>query len=121
MGSVHVLADDGDAAVVLDSGVDDDALVRPGDDASAVGAEDPGLRDGGEALADPHVEVVQRRGAQLDEDVVGAWFGVGCILVAEHLGPAVVVDPHRLHPAPSWQDGTSLVAMHVTWPNRPMM
>ena len=55
------------------------------DDAGAVGAEDPRLRHRRETLADPDVEVVQRRGAELDQDLSGAWHRVGGVLVAEHL------------------------------------
>src|SRR2546430_1722367 len=62
-----------------------------------VRAEDARLRYGRQSLTDPHVEVVQRSGAQLDEDLSVAWHRVGGLLVAEHLGTAVFVDPDRLH------------------------
>ena len=71
---VRVLADDRDLVAVLDARVDHDAPSeavgrRRAHDAGAVGAEDARLGDGGPALTDPEVEVIQRGRAQLDEDV----------------------------------------------------
>ena len=97
MGAVGVLADDRDAAVVLDPGVDDHALVGPGDDPGAVGAEDARLRDRRETLADPEVEMVERRRPQLHEHVVRAGFRIGHLFVPQHLGAAVLVDSDRFH------------------------
>src|SRR3954453_12275165 len=42
--------------------------------------------------------MVERRGAQTNEHLAGPGLRVGSVLVAEHLGPAVLVDAHRLHP-----------------------
>ena len=54
--------------LVREAGVDHDALVGAGDHAGAVGAEDVRLRRrDGQPLPDPDVEVVERRGAELDE------------------------------------------------------
>ena len=103
---VGVLADHGHAAVVHDAGVDDDAL--PGlealdalaqilDDACAVRAEDPRLRHGRQALAHPHVQVIQRCGAQPDQHLAGGGRRIRDVLVAQHLGTAVLVDANRLH------------------------
>src|SRR5581483_4071743 len=95
--AVSRLADDVHAAVVHDARVDDDALVGARDHAGAVGAQDARLRHGGQPLADPDVEVVERGRAQLDEHVAVARLGVGHVLVAQHLRPAVLVDPNSLH------------------------
>ena len=65
---VGVLADHGDAPVVRDAGVHDDALAdlepvdtfaERRDDSGAVGSEDARLRNRGKTLAHPDVEVVQ--------------------------------------------------------------
>jgi len=86
--------------------VEDDALaeLEPGhvlaerlDHTGPVGAEDPRLRDGRQALADPDVEVVERGGAEPDEHLAGAGERIGRLLEHEHLGPAVLVDPNRAH------------------------
>ena len=66
---VTVLADHVDrAGRRLDAGIDHDALAGVDADARAVGAEDPRLRDGREAFADPDVEMVQRGRVQADEN-----------------------------------------------------
>jgi hypothetical protein len=96
VGAVGVLADHGDPIAVLEPRVDDDPpsrLVQPG----AVGAEDPWLRHGGQPSAYPDVEMVHGRSPQLDQDVLGPGFRIGRVLVAEDLGPAVLVDPHGFH------------------------
>ncbi len=74
-----------------------DPLVRPGQHPGSVGAENPRLRNGREALANPDVEVVERRRAQLDENLAVARLRVGNLLVAQHVGTAVLMDPDRLH------------------------
>ena len=94
---VHRLADDVHLPAGHDPGVDHDALVGARDHAGAVGAEDARLGHGGQALADPDVEVVQRRGAQLDERFALARDGIGDVLVAQDLGAAVLMDPNCLH------------------------
>jgi hypothetical protein len=100
VGAVRVLADHGDPIAVLEPRVDQYA--PPGVvHAGAVGAEDSGLRYRGQPPAHPDVQMVQRRGAQVDEDVVGPRLRIGRILVAQHLGPAVLVDPDRFHGARS--------------------
>ena len=66
-------------------------------DPGAVGSENPRLRHGGPAAPDPEVEMVERGGAKLDEHLVRARLGIGRVLVAENLGPAVLVDPDCLH------------------------
>src|SRR5205807_4768866 len=104
--AVEVLADDADPAVVLESRVDHHPVAGreiPGlvpdrlHDARAVGAEDPRLRHRRETLADPDVQVVERCRAQTDEYVARARLRVGCVLVPEDFGPAVLVDTHGLH------------------------
>ena len=68
--SVRVLADDGDRGrAVLESRVDHDPLAGVDADARAVGAEDPRLRHRGQPLANPEVEVVQRSGAQGNQNL----------------------------------------------------
>ena len=103
MCAVRVLADDRDPPVAMvEAGIDDhpialgEAIARD-DDSSAVRAEDARLRNGREAFPHPHVEVVQRRRAQFDEDLSCAWHRIWCVLVAEHLGAAVLVDSNGLH------------------------
>ena len=90
----------------LDAGVDHDraarleavdAVAERLDDAGAVRAEDARLRHRRQALADPDVEVVQRRGAQPDEHLARGRHGIRHLLEHEHLRPAVLVDPNRLH------------------------
>ena len=56
-----------------------------------------GFVDRGQPSPQPDVEVVERGGAQLDEHLAGPGLRVGNLLVAEHLGPALLVDPDRLH------------------------
>ena len=97
MRSVHVLAHDRDRLAVLEPGVDDDLLARVLPDAGAVRPEDARLGHRRESLADPEVEMVERRGAKLDEDVLRARLGVGRVLVAEDVRAAVRVDSHRFH------------------------
>ena len=105
---VRVLADDGDLPVAeIVPWIDDHPVagrkaVSGNHDSGAVGAEDPGLRHGRETLADPDVEVVERGGAQLDQDLSWAWHRIGHVFVAEHVGPAVVVNAHGFHRAQSF-------------------
>ena len=66
-------------------------------DARAVGAEDPRLRHRREALADPDVEMVQRRGVQPDEHFARRGHRIGHLFEDEDLGAAVLMDPHRAH------------------------
>src|SRR6478736_676035 len=42
--------------------------------------------------------MVERGSAQTDEHLARPGLGIGRVLVAENLGPAVLVDPNRLHP-----------------------
>ena len=112
---VHVLPVDGDHVTVVDARVDHDPLprieARPAlDDAGAVGAEDPRLGSRWAAAANPEVDVVQGRGAEADQHLVRAGDRVRRIFVAEHLGPAVLVDPDRLHGA----DRNPLVFHHLS-------
>jgi hypothetical protein len=93
--AVHVLADDGDLAVVLDAGVDQHAA--PVDEPGSVGAEDSRLRHRGQPLPDPDVQAVQRRGPELDEHLARPGLRVGRVFVAQDLGAAVLVDPHGFH------------------------
>ena len=67
--------------------------------AGPVGAEDARLGHRGEPPPQPDVETVERGGAQLDEHLAGARHRVGHLLVAQHLGPALLVDADRLHAA----------------------
>ena len=104
--AVGVLADDGDPVVVRDARVDDDALpeletldpvAERDDDARAVGAEDARLRNRGQTLANPDVEVVEAGRAEADEHLARAGLRIGDVLDAEDLRPAVLVDAHGLH------------------------
>src|SRR5919201_1006190 len=97
MSPVHVLADDGDRVAVLEPRVDDDALAAVLADARAVGSQDPRLRHRRKPFPNPEVEMVQRRRAQTDDDLVRPGFGLRGILVAQYLGSAVLVNPDRLH------------------------
>ena len=107
MRPVRVLADNGDLPVAeLVARVDDDPVagceaVSGDHDSGAVGTEDSRLRHGRQALADPQVEVVERRRAQLDQDLSGAWHRIGGVLVAKHVRPAVLVNAHGFHRAQS--------------------
>src|SRR5207302_905900 len=65
--------------------------------AGPVRAEDPRLRHRRKPFADPDVEMVERRGAKRDQNLAGPGLRIGSVLIAEHLGPAVLVDPDRLH------------------------
>jgi hypothetical protein len=98
-----VLADD--AGTVGEAGVDHDplallealdAVADFGDDPGAVGAEDARLRDGGEALPEPEVEMVERGRAQANEDFSPPRARVLDLVEAQDLGAAVLVDPNRL-------------------------
>ena len=106
MRPVAVLADHGNRVAVLEPGVEHDALAHVQaidaladrlDDAGAVGAEDAGLRDGGEPPAHPDVEVVERRRAEPDEHLARAGHRVGDLLDPQHLGAAVLVDTGGEH------------------------
>jgi hypothetical protein len=91
-----VLADHGDPVAVLETGIDHHPapqLVH----ARAVGAEDARLRDRRQPAPNPEVEPVERRGAELDQDVVRARLRIRCVFVAEHLRAAVLVDADCLH------------------------
>jgi hypothetical protein len=66
-------------------------------DAGSIGTEDARLGNGWEALADPDVEMVQRRGAEAYEHLAGPGLRIRRFLEHEHLGPAVLVDPNRAH------------------------
>ena len=90
----------------LDAGIEDDALadLQAGhsvaqclDHSGPVGAEDARLRHGRQSLANPDVEMVQRRGAEAHEHLARSSLRIGCLLEHEHLGPAVLVDSHRPH------------------------
>jgi hypothetical protein len=102
---VGVLADHGDPAVVRNAGVDDDALsdVEPLEtvaerrhDPGAVGSEDARLRNRGEALAHPDVEVVQPCGTQRHENLAGCGHGIVDVFVAKDVGASVLVYAHGL-------------------------
>ena len=103
--AVAVLADDGDRVAVLHAGIENDPLacleaadpVARHDDAGAVRAQDPWLGDGGEALAHPDVEVVERRRMEPNEHLTRARNGIRDVLDAQDLGAPVLVDPCREH------------------------
>ena len=42
--------------------------------------------------------MVERGSAQTDEHLARPGLGIGRVLVAQNLGPAVLVDPNCLHP-----------------------
>ena len=105
--AVAVLADHVDSPVArLDAGIDDDplagleaahAVAQLLDNTRSVRSEDARLRHRRHSLADPDVEMVQRRGAQADEHLACSGLRIGRLLEHEHLGAAVLVDPHRAH------------------------
>ncbi len=104
MRPVHVLTDDPGALV--EAWIDDDlvalaeavdALTERHDDAGAVGAEDARLRSRGEAAAQPDVQMVEARRPEPDQDLARTGDRVGRVLVAEDLGPSVLVDPDGFH------------------------
>ena len=104
--AVGVLAEHRDRVPVLEPGVEHDAVADGEavdsrserlDDAGAVRSQDPGLRHGREAHAHPHVEVVERRGCEADENLAVGRLRIGNVLVPEDLRPAVLVDSDRLH------------------------
>ncbi len=71
-----------------------DAFPERLDGPRAVGAEDPRLRHGREALAHPEIEVVERAGAKADEHLAGRGLGVGRVLVPQDVGASVLVDSY---------------------------
>ena len=81
----------------LDARVYDDTFARVDPNARAVGAEDPWLRDGRQAFPKPDVEMVERGCVQTDEDFARPGLRIGDVLEDEHLGAAVLMDPHRAH------------------------
>ncbi len=109
-----MLSDDGHTSVVEQAGIHDDAIARrePGDaladgldDACSVRAEDSRLRDRGQALADPDVEVVHACCSKLDEHLACFWLWIRDVLIGKDLGSAVLVNSDRLHEAESSHDG----------------
>src|SRR5581483_4029331 len=67
------------------------------DEAGAVGAEDARLRHRRKPLADPDVEVVERRRAHADEHLARPRDGIGRLLEHEHLRSSVLVDTDCAH------------------------
>src|SRR5207248_9625223 len=98
---VHVRAEPRGRLAVLEPRVDHDLLARVLADPGAVRAEDARLGHRRKSLPDPEVEMVERSRAQTDEDLPGPRLGIGRVLVAENLRPAVLMDPDRLHAAQS--------------------
>ncbi len=94
--AIHVLADDADPVAVLDPGVNDHPPTRLVE-AGAVCAEDPRLRNGREPCSNPEVEAIERGCAKLDHHLAIRGHRVRRLLVAKDFGPAVLVDPDRLH------------------------
>ena len=97
-----MLADHVDAVRARDPGIDHHALAggearAADDDSRAVRAEDARLRHRRKTLAHPQVEPVERGGSELDQHIVGPRSRIGRVLVAQHLGPAVLVNADRLH------------------------
>src|SRR5215831_12411964 len=95
--AVPVLADDRDPVAVLEARVDHDALAGVDTNARAVGSEDVRLRHRRQAFANPDVEVIQRRGAEIDQHLPALRHGIRRILVAENLRSSVVVYTDGLH------------------------
>ena len=79
-------------------------LTERSDDAGAVRAQDARLRNGGQSLPDPDVEMVESGGSKLDEYLAGRGLGIGDVLVAKDLGSTVLVDANGLHEAESSHD-----------------
>ena len=104
MRPVHVLTHD--PGPLVEARVDDDlvalpeavdALAERHDDAGAVGSEDARLGRGGEAAAEPDVQVVEARRPQADQHLARPGDRIGRVLVPENLGPSVLVDPNGFH------------------------
>ena len=104
--AVGMLAEHRDQVPVLEAGVEHDPVADGEavdsrserlDDPGAVRSQDPGLRHGREAHAHPHIEVVERRGCEADENLAVGRFRIGNVLVPQDLRPAVLVDSDRLH------------------------
>ncbi len=95
--AVGGLAENVHLAVAYDRGVDDNALVRARQHAGAVGAEDARLRHRRKSLANPDVQMIERRRPQFDEHLALGGLGIGDLLVAQDLGAAVLMDSDRLH------------------------
>jgi hypothetical protein len=111
--AVGVLADHRDPPVVRDAWVHDDALAdveavdgvsERCDHAGAVRTEDARLRNRRQALAHPHVEVVQRGCSERHQDLALFRDGVVDVLVAKHVEASVLVYAHGLHEAESSHD-----------------
>ena len=87
---VRLLAEDRDERAMLDSRVDHDSIAdgepfhvfaQARDDPRAVGSENVRLGSGGQTIANPDIEMVQRRCPQLDQNLAGTSCGIGHILV----------------------------------------
>ena len=94
------------AAAAEQAGIDQDRLpdldplrVRPElrDDARAVGAERPRLRHRRKPAPEPHVEVVERGGAEPYDGGAALRLGRLDVLEAQDLGAAVLMDSYRSH------------------------
>ena len=106
VGAVAMLAEHRDRVPVLEAGVEHDPVadgetVDPRaerlDDPGTVRSQDPGLRHGREAHAHPHIEVVERRGCEADENLAVGRHRIGNVLVPQDVRTAVLVDSDRLH------------------------
>lgn len=97
MCSVHVLPDDCDLVAVLEGRIDHDPFAGILARAGPVGAQDPRLRHRRKSFTNPEIEMVERRGTKTDQYLAGAWFRVGCILVAQDLRAPVLMNPNRFH------------------------
>ena len=50
-----------------------------------------------DAAALPEIEMIQRAGAHANDGAPGCGYGIGRVFVAQHLGPAVLVEADCLH------------------------
>jgi hypothetical protein len=80
-----------------------DALTELGDASDGLDAEHVGEgdREPRDAFAHVDVEVVERRGGDVDDDLARAGNGIGEVLDAQHVGSAELVEDDRFHVAPS--------------------
>ena len=95
MRSVHVLADDGDLVAVLDARVDTTRL--PSTNPAPSAPRMRGLGTDGRPLRIQRSRWLSEAARSSTSTSPGARLGIGRVLVAEYLGPAVLVDPDRLH------------------------
>ena len=74
-----------------------DVLADFDDFAGDVAAKDVRQVNAGQAFAHEEVEVVQRAGADTDEDLIFTWFGIGNVFVGEDFGSTELMNANGFH------------------------